>query len=523
MKVCILAAGEGTRMGASLNLVHKALLPLGNKAILTRIINQFPKESEFVIALGFKHKQIEDYLKIVHPDLSVEFVYVSPYSGAGSGPGLSLYSCRDKLQEAFIFTACDTLITSKIPRISENWVGVCEVDNIEKWCSFKAQKGEVTDIFYKQAVDTNLAFVGIGQVCDYQKFWSGFEENKLLEAGELQVNNGLKALVENGMKIVPMQWEDAGNEEHYKKLILKYEKNFTFNGKSTDLTYLLDGKVIKFFEDEDVSKRRYHRACDYRDIFADVLDLQGSFYSYQYQPGILLSEVINYRQCYAFLSWAQEVLWEETSLPKNEILNIARSFYYEKTLKRLTTFCQRYASNQKEKEIVINSVPCKTVASMLDELPEEFYGSAKMSRYHGDLHTDNIIYHDGCYHLIDWRDSFGDSYYHGDIYYDLAKFLHTLELSVAVMDAGSYSQECQGEGILINHACDYNALEAIKAFWDFADAFQYDKKNIQIINGLIYVNMAPFYEKEMAEYLYYLGRYSVQRALQERPQKTKGK
>lgn len=513
MKVCILAAGQGTRMGESLSLIHKALLPLENKAILSHIINQFPLDTSFVIAVGYKQKQIQDYLAIAHADLNVEIVTVENYAGEGSGPGLSLYCCKDNLQETFIFTACDTLITTEMPNTQGNWVGVSKVEDIEKWCSIKEVKGQVEDIFYKQKVETDLAFVGIAQISDYLEFWEGFANNKLLEAGELQVNNGIKAIIEKGVKVIPISWEDAGNEENYKKLLFKYEKNFTFNGKSTDVTYCINNRIIKFFKDESVSERRYNRAFDYKGVFVNVLERKGSFYSYAYAKGILLSQIINYTECYQFLTWANQVLWGKSETSINEVKTLSKAFYYEKTLKRLRMFSERYPSDKENQDVVINNLKCLPVEKLLDQLTESFYESAQLSRYHGDLHTDNILYNEGQYVLIDWRDSFGDSYALGDVYYDLAKFLHTLELSVEVMEKGAYCIEGRGTSLSINHECDYKAVDAIKAFWDFIKANQFDSKVVQIINALIYINMSPLYEKEMAEYLYCLGRYSLQLAL----------
>ena len=63
MKICILAAGRGTRMGPVCNNINKALLPLNNKAIISHIIEKFSKKDSFVIGLGYKGEQVKSYLK----------------------------------------------------------------------------------------------------------------------------------------------------------------------------------------------------------------------------------------------------------------------------------------------------------------------------------------------------------------------------------------------------------------------------------------------------------------------------
>ena len=48
------------------------------------------------------------------------------------------------------------------------------------------------------------------------------------------------------------------------------------------------------------------------------------------------------------------------------------------------------------------------------------------------------------YCLVDWRQGFGTSVEVGDRYYDLAKFLHTLNLSVETMARGRFAASVEG-------------------------------------------------------------------------------
>ena len=68
MKVSILAAGKGTRMGQVDNNLNKALLPIKNKAVISHIIDFFPTDSEFVVAVGHKSQQVIDYLTAAHSE-----------------------------------------------------------------------------------------------------------------------------------------------------------------------------------------------------------------------------------------------------------------------------------------------------------------------------------------------------------------------------------------------------------------------------------------------------------------------
>ena len=51
--VLVLSAGLGSRLGNLTKNVNKAMLPINNKAIISYIIDKFPKEYEFIVALGY--------------------------------------------------------------------------------------------------------------------------------------------------------------------------------------------------------------------------------------------------------------------------------------------------------------------------------------------------------------------------------------------------------------------------------------------------------------------------------------
>ena len=70
-------------------------------------------------------------MNLVHSDKNITYVDVDNYDGVGSGPGYSLLCCKEHLQEPFVFTSVDTLVTDDIDIMSvgENWLGVSSVDS----------------------------------------------------------------------------------------------------------------------------------------------------------------------------------------------------------------------------------------------------------------------------------------------------------------------------------------------------------------------------------------------------------
>ena len=75
-KVCILAAGKSKRESVNSN-INPALLPLGDKSLLTRIKEKFPNGTEFVIAVGYQESQIREYIDLVHSNKKITLCNVS--------------------------------------------------------------------------------------------------------------------------------------------------------------------------------------------------------------------------------------------------------------------------------------------------------------------------------------------------------------------------------------------------------------------------------------------------------------
>ena len=66
LRVLIPSAGLGSRLDLKTKHINKALISIGNKAAISRIIESFPVKTEFVIALGYKGSLLKKYLKIDH-------------------------------------------------------------------------------------------------------------------------------------------------------------------------------------------------------------------------------------------------------------------------------------------------------------------------------------------------------------------------------------------------------------------------------------------------------------------------
>ncbi len=512
--VCILAAGVGSRLTAFGGNLHKGLLPVGNIAVVSRIIRAFPRETRFVIALGSKAEQMRDYLALAHPDADIALVTVDNFDGPGSGPGTSLRACRDQLPGPFILTSCDTLVEGVIPPPDANWIGVQQAEHPERWCTVGCDaQGDVTRLIDKSPEGTSLAFIGIAGIRDAEAFWAAL--GVIGAQGEAQVVPGLEALIPCGLKTAPLTWIDTGTDANWAEACKAHEKNFTFEGKTNDVTYRMGDQVIKLFFDPHAAQRRLERGRANADTFVEVLGARGHCCAYRFVHGALLSKTLDAAQTRHCLEWLQSRFWRPAAVDATMFAQACRRFYVDKTLQRLGAFVVAHGVAWEDETIVLNGRPCPPVRAMIDGASKALAENGLPSTFHGDLHADNIlIAEDGGYCLIDWRDDFAGLTEAGDRYYDLAKFFHTLDLSVEVMDVGDYHVDARAPtDFQLRHRLDASLERAQADFWAFAEENGYDRNLIELLNGVIFINMSPLYDKAMGRYLYLLGRLRMAEAI----------
>ena len=229
-KVCILAAGKGTRFGSFCDYFNKAMAPVSGKPAICHLIEKFPADSEFVIALGYLGKELKGFLEKSYPFHKLVFVEVDPWSGEGSGPGFSLLSCKEYLQSPFIQIAVDSLVTEPIPYPEKNWIGIAPVLNNESFCSVKIESGIVAGFEDKVKSEHENVAIGIFGVKDYQLFWQGLEANLEPVAGEIQVSNGLLSLIKNEIHPISFSWFDLGTEDAFDHALRNYPYGDPYSG-----------------------------------------------------------------------------------------------------------------------------------------------------------------------------------------------------------------------------------------------------------------------------------------------------
>ncbi|MGZ5280612.1 MAG: NTP transferase domain-containing protein, partial [Pseudobdellovibrionaceae bacterium] len=422
--VCLLTAGQGTRMGSMGQILNKALFPIDGKAIISHIIGKFPADTEFVIGLGFLGEQVRNYLTIAHPNQKFVFVPVDNFKGPGSGPGYSLLCCSPQLQKPFYFVSCDTLWDNSLDwNPTQNWLGVAPVDPAvsANYCNLKIVGPKVTELRDKTTVtDSSFqAFVGLCYIKDFEVFWQALKNQETV-AGEHQVSNGIRALIEKtDVRAQSIEWTDVGDAEKYKQTVSLYE-NFDFS-KSNEALYIVNRQVIKFFADPKITSRRVQKSKLNPQVFPQITKHEGQFYAYDFQDGETLYKKNSPQIFRELLNWLQEQVWKPQDIDRSTMQTACLQFYKNKTIERLDLYQKKYPRT--EGRTVVNGREVPSTPELLSHVPWERLTDGIPCFMHGDLQFDNIIFDEEkkSFKLLDWRQEFAGHVEFGDLYYDLAK------------------------------------------------------------------------------------------------------
>jgi NDP-sugar pyrophosphorylase family protein len=517
-KVCILAAGIGSRMAPLTDKINKSLLPVNFKATISHIIEKFDLNTEIIIAVGHLKNSILDYLACAHSNRKFTIVEVENYSGEGSGPGLSLMQCKKYLDEPFIFFASDTLVLEDIPLPNKNWLGVSKVDQTIDYCTVEIKDNKIKKLIDKTDNEHKNAFIGLAGIYDYETFFKSLEANNQIKAGEYQVSNGFSGLINKSLYPEYFTWCDTGNINGYKNanvVMSKTQSDFDFS-KNAEFLYFIDNKVIKYFENEEIAENRYLRSLSLKGLCPKIILKKKNFYCYEKIKGNVIYDVINNDVLEDLLDWLQKKLWTEVNCEDLDLKNFqsaCNDFYYNKTNSRINKYFDKYSIS--DEKSTINGVNVPSIKDMFKVIDWDNLSNGIPSNFHGDLQFDNILKKEnGEFLLIDWRQDFGGFIDYGDRYYDFAKLNGGMQVSYKLIkkDNFSYSKDSIGR-INIDHKIPNELIVSKKSFLKFLDTKNIDVKKVNILTSIIYLNMSPMHNEPFDHFIFNLGKLNLFRSL----------
>ena len=275
----------------------------------------------------------------------------------------------------------------------------------------------------------------------------------------------------------------------YQKLVIKDE--FYIFSKGEEKTYLFQDLVIKYFEDPTRAKNRFRKAQSKLSLFP-LCSLTGeNLLSYEFVQGETLYHHLSPAVFDKFLAYCQEQLWEKVPLEKKKAEELCQIFYQEKTLKRVSEFKAKKCLP--EGKLVVNGIEVPVVEEILNQIPWKELNTQDFYFIHGDLQFDNIIYNPKAgFTLIDWREDFGGFLEGGDLYYDLAKLAAGMSLPFDKIKQGKFSYHLE-ENRIQYQVEDHPQLDALRKRYAQFIKGQYSAKKVELLKGLIFLNMAPLH------------------------------
>lgn len=516
-KVCILAAGKGSRMGSYAQTINKSLLSLNGKAIISHIIEKFSSDTEFIVAVGHRAQQVKDYLSIAHANSKITFAQVLNYEDEGSGPGLSLAYCREALSESpFYLVTCDTLWTDNVEALptDRNWLAVASVSKNESaaYCNVICKDDRVFEIRDKTLTleQDSFAWTGLSYIHDTASFWSSLKNNNKNKTAEKQISDGYFGLLEqSNLYAYIINWTDVGTYEKYKKELHRYEL-YDFS-KVDEQLYFVKEKVIKYFENKSIAESRAKKAKINTKVFPRILDAKNNFYSYSFVNGETLYNFESNNVFKSLLEWLDQNLWVRANVDSVKMQQLCHNFYYAKTFSRN----QMYLNKKYPEVSVVNGQIVPSADELLKKIDWKQMSEGVPYFIHGDLQPDNIIYDaskkEFC--LLDWRQDFSGVIEYGDIYYDFAKLLGGIMLSYQQVKLNNFSFKQSDQSCEISFQSHANFEEFRIILKDFVVSRGYSFKKIQTLVGLIYINMSPLHHAPFDQFLHAMGRKQIHESL----------
>lgn len=225
--VVIMAGGKGTRLKPYTDVLPKPLIPIGNRTIVERIMDQFRNAGceDFCMIVNYMKHFIKAYFVDKNCGEKIDFVEETEFLGTGGG--LSLL--KDKYQSTFFLTNCDILIDADYKAIldyhrrEKNIITlVCADKNvlIPYGTIETDEHGKVIEMQEKPSVSVK---VNTGLYVIEPDFIAKIQKNQ-----KIDITDVIDQCIQSGESVGTYlisgeQWMDMGQMDELKKMQEKFE------------------------------------------------------------------------------------------------------------------------------------------------------------------------------------------------------------------------------------------------------------------------------------------------------------
>lgn len=515
MIVIITTSGLGSRLGSLTTYTNKALVKLGDRCVIDYIMDKYVNMynvSTIIITLGYKGDLVRQYIDLMYGNIkiNIKYVIVDKYKGIGSSLGYSLLCTQSHITEPFMFHCCDSVVLDDININTEtNCLYVFMNNHSSQYTTITGNNGIVTAMYDKGHKTYDYCYSGIAYIHNYDLFFEILKNLHMLSAStSLSDIHVYMSMLKKGVPlhyITLHNYHDTGNIDAYSNAQSNFTSKYSILHKDTESIIFHDDCVVKFFADKQVNLDRINRGKRLKTYMnysiPEIYAHTENFHKMEYVPCLTMSCNLTTGSIKQLLDWSYSNLWLPYDTDQTNFEKLCRVFYLDKTNSRV----KQYFDEGNNDYHLVNGQDIGSIQSILDSVDFGMLCQGQPCQFHGDYVLDNILYNKSQYYLIDWRQSFSGELEYGDIYYDLAKLRHSLYLSHSNIEAGLYDYSITNQGCNVDMKCNYNSVILIGEFDKYVIAKGYSIKKIQILQGLIWINMAPLHPV-VSTLLFHLGK-----------------
>lgn len=228
MKIIVPMAGRGSRLRPHTLTVPKPLIPVAGKPIVHRLVSDIAKVlgepvEEVAFILGdpafFGDDVVESLMELAEELGAKGTIYRQDQP---LGTGHAIMSAKKSLSGPAVIAYADTLIRADfdLDKSADSVIWVKQVEQPEAYGVVKlSEQNQIVELVEKpKDFVSDLAVIGIYYFKDVGVLKTELQhvlDNDITHGGEYQINDGIKRMMEKGMKFVPGkvdEWMDCGNK-----------------------------------------------------------------------------------------------------------------------------------------------------------------------------------------------------------------------------------------------------------------------------------------------------------------------
>jgi len=235
-------AGRGSRLRPHTLTVPKPLIPVAGKPIVHRLVKDIAKvlnrtitEVAFIIAEDFGEEVEKNLIEIAESLDAKGTIY---YQDKPLGTGHAIMCAKESLEGPCVIAYADTLFRADF-HLDQNADSVIWVKEVTEPSQYGVvslnENNQITGLVEKpKEFVSNLAVIGIYYFKEGAELKAQLQkvlDDNLTHGGEYQINDGIKAMMNQGKVFVPGkidEWMDCGN------------KNVTVETNSRMLNHLMN-------------------------------------------------------------------------------------------------------------------------------------------------------------------------------------------------------------------------------------------------------------------------------------------